>query len=109
MKNLFNAQGRLNRLRYFIYTIAISIVIAIVQAVVGDTESLILLLMLLVVSIVGAYVSICITIKRFHDLDRPGLHFLLLFIPLYNIYIALILLFKKGTVGSNKYGENPLA
>jgi uncharacterized membrane protein YhaH (DUF805 family) len=64
---------------------------------------------LLVLLIVAAYVSVCISIKRFHDLGKPGIHFLLLFIPLYNIYLGLVLLFKKGETGANAYGEDPLA
>ena len=47
-------------------------------------------------------------VKRFHDLDRPGTHYWLLLIPFYNIYLGLVLLFEKGTVGDNKYGPDPL-
>ena len=42
-------------------------------------------------------------VKRFHDLDRPGTHFWLLLIPIYGIYIGLLLLFKKGTEGPNRF------
>jgi len=48
-------------------------------------------------------------VKRLHDLERPGAHYWLLLIPVYNIYLALVLLFKRGTSGPNRYGDDPLA
>lgn len=51
----------------------------------------------------------CVTIQRLHDLNRPGSHWFLLLIPFYNIYLGLLLSFKKGTVGPNRFGEDPLA
>jgi len=48
------------------------------------------------------------TIKRLHDLDRPGSHYWLLLIPFFNIYLTLVLHFKKGTEGPNSYGPDPL-
>jgi hypothetical protein len=47
-------------------------------------------------------------VKRLHDLDRSGAHYWLLLVPLYNIYLALLLLFKKGTTGPNRFGPDPL-
>jgi uncharacterized membrane protein YhaH (DUF805 family) len=60
------------------------------------------------VSLAGLVVSSFITVKRFHDLNRPGWHYWLLLIPFYNLYLAIILLFKKGTAGPNTYGPDPL-
>ena len=48
-------------------------------------------------------------VKRLHDLDRPGTHYWYLLIPFYNIYLGLLLLFKRGTSGCNQYGDDPLA
>ena len=49
-----------------------------------------------------------VSIRRLHDLNRPGSHALLLFLPFYNIYLQLVLLFKKGTDGPNPYGPDPI-
>jgi len=56
----------------------------------------------------GIWAGICVTVKRLHDLDRPGWHWWLLAVPLYNIYLGFVLLFKKGTDGQNQFGWNPL-
>lgn len=48
-------------------------------------------------------------VRRFHDLGKPGKHFWLLLIPLYNIVLGLRLLFKRGQSGANQYGVNPLS
>ena len=66
------------------------------------------LLPLLGVVLGGTWAAIAITVKRLHDLDRPGWHFWLFMIPLYNFYLGLVLLFKKGTDGPNEYGHDPL-
>lgn len=47
-------------------------------------------------------------VKRLHDLDRAGSHYWLLLIPFYNLYLAGVLLFKRGTVGGNRFGGDPL-
>lgn len=59
-------------------------------------------LVAMAVMIVGALQSV----KRLHDLDRPGAHYFFLWIPLYNIYLALVLLLQQGTAGANKYGSS---
>ena len=48
-------------------------------------------------------------IKRLQDLDRPAWHYWLIWVPFYNIYLAIVLFFVKGTQGPNKYGPDPLA
>jgi uncharacterized membrane protein YhaH (DUF805 family) len=58
---------------------------------------------------VGNTLSALQIVKRLHDLDRPGTHYWLLLIPLYDLYLVLILLFKKGAGGPNRYGSDPLA
>ncbi len=52
--------------------------------------------------------SIFVTVRRLHDLNRPGGHYFLSFIPLYNIYLASLLVFMPGTCGRNDYGEDPI-
>lgn len=47
--------------------------------------------------------------KRFHDLNRSALYIFGMLVPLYNIYLGIILLFQKGTTGPNRFGPDPLA
>ncbi len=55
---------------------------------------------LLLVYLLGAFFLILQGIKRMHDVDKSGWYLL---IPIY----SLILAFTDGTVGQNKYGEDP--
>src|SRR5262245_55857022 len=99
MDDLFSLDGRINRLRYFgrtfvivliMYAIAIAVGFAI-GASGGDPN---------IAGLVGAVIGLGATVviafqavKRLHDLGRPGTHYWLLLIPLYNIYLGLVLLF----------------
>lgn len=110
--DLFTTQGRANRAWYLwhvvlddaaIFTAGISIF-----ALAGVLGMPFLALPGFGVIAAGVWAAICITIKRLHDLDRPGWHGLLFLIPLYNLYLSCVLLFVKGTEGANQFGADPL-
>jgi uncharacterized membrane protein YhaH (DUF805 family) len=113
--------GRYNRAKYFWTTLAIGIcfwvlisLIGLAADALGDepaTGGVIGLVIICLTIFPGAVVLQAFqTVKRLHDLDRPGWHFwLLYFVPFYNIYLHLVILFEKGTNGLNKYGPDPLA
>jgi APA family basic amino acid/polyamine antiporter len=44
-----------------------------------------------------------VTVRRLHDLDRPGRQFWLLFIPLYDLFVLAEMLFRPGTAAPNRY------
>ena len=50
--------------------------------------------------------SVAVTIRRFHDIGKPAIWAITMFIPLVNLIIALIFLTKVSD-GSNEYGEGP--
>ncbi|MFC1525249.1 DUF805 domain-containing protein [Candidatus Latescibacterota bacterium] len=103
-------EGRIGRLRYLGMmigaTIAGSVIVALWNVLVmpeveGGAGIAALFIILLFQSI--------FIVRRLHDLDRSGAHYWLLLVPVYNLYLGLLLLFKKGTVGLNRFGEDPLA
>jgi uncharacterized membrane protein YhaH (DUF805 family) len=49
------------------------------------------------------------SIRRLHDIDRPGWHLLFFAIPVYNLYLFLALLGVKGEEAMNPYGRRPEA
>lgn len=51
------------------------------------------------------YMSIVLMINRFHDLWKSGWNVLCMLIPLYNIYLAIILSFSKWKKIDNEYGK----
>lgn len=109
---LFSPSGRANRAWYFWHVILDDVLIftlfVALMVVTGLTGNPMLVLPAMGVIAAGLWAGIAITIKRFHDLDKSGWHFLLLGIPLVNLYFGWILLFKKGTYGANSYGADPL-
>jgi len=47
-------------------------------------------------------------VRRCHDLDKSGFWLLLGFVPCINFFWTLYLLCKRGTIGPNQYGEDPV-
>lgn len=109
---LFTTRGRVNRAWYFWHVMLDDLVIAGMGAALvfaSDTLALIFTLPMAGVVLAGAWAAIAITVKRLHDLGRPGWHVLLMAIPIYNIYLGLTLIFARGEEGDNEYGPDPLA
>ena len=108
-------QGRLNRAGYIWNVGAISVVLNIIFYMLmptmesGEIMSIVAFLFYFIISIEGIIIIAFQVVKRLHDLEKPGSYYWLLFIPFYNIFLAIILLFKRGTPGDNMYGPDPLA
>jgi uncharacterized membrane protein YhaH (DUF805 family) len=116
-ESLLSTYGRLNRQSYVLRLIGINVVVIGVAyaagyalgMTMGESAVEIAPIVGLAIGIAGTVVAAFQAVKRFHDLDRPGTHFWLLLIPIYGLYIGLVLLFKKGTDGPNQFGNDPLA
>ena len=110
--DLFSPQGRANRSWYLWHIVLDDLVMftaAIALMMIGGATNLPFIFVPAAgVMVAGIWAAVCITIKRLHDLDRPGWHWWLLMIPLYNMYLGLVLLFSKGTDGPNRFGSDPL-
>lgn len=97
-------QGRIGRWYYFLGVL---------------TTSALLLLLWIISNYLSAYIGITaylliippiwirtsIIVRRFHDLNKSGWWALLLLMPLVNFFVALYILFVKGSISSNKFGE----
>lgn len=106
-KQYLSLKGRLNRMRYFPLFLLIGIILDMINPTTQHLGNIYLFDISVIVTIVSIIIGLYITILRLHDLERPGTHVLLLLIPLYNLYLLLVLLFDKGTDGPNKYGKDP--
>ncbi|MGI9627985.1 MAG: DUF805 domain-containing protein [Longimicrobiales bacterium] len=108
---MLSFQGRANRAWYFWHGVLDNLVLltAIVLAVVvGVATNPLFGIPFVGVALATLWSGVAITAKRLHDLDRPSWQIVLFAIPLVNIYIGLIALFKQGTIGPNQYGPDPL-
>ena len=55
----------------------------------------------------GIWFTIAQDVKRLHDGDKSGWLVVLLLIPIVNFILGLYMLFADGTVGPNRYGNDP--
>ena len=98
-------KGRIGRNEFawsFFMFVMISIVCQICSP--PDDKSFIL-----ITGLVIGFANASLIVQRLHDLGRPGYHFWLIFIPIHNIiFILTVLCVKKGQIGANKYGLDPL-
>ena len=51
--------------------------------------------------------SLAVSVRRLHDIDKSGWTLLLGLIPIVGSIILLVFSCKAGTVGENKYGDDP--
>lgn len=115
MGSLFSMKGRIGRQQYFLLSIAVAVVTYLIAFLVGFIAGLAGTgqnaagVMGFVVGFAGGLVQAFLAVRRLHDLGKPGWHYWLFLVPLYNIYLALILLFAPGSTGSNEYGSSPAA
>jgi len=103
--NYVKFSGRAIRSEYWywvLFTVVGSIVAGIIDAVLGITviDPLFGLATILP--------SIAVAIRRLHDLDRTGWWILIGLIPLIGWIILIIWYCSRGTVGSNRFGPDPL-
>jgi uncharacterized membrane protein YhaH (DUF805 family) len=52
--------------------------------------------------------GLAVTVRRLHDLDRSGWWLLLGFIPLIGAIVLIVWFCKRGTIGPNRFGPDPL-
>lgn len=117
--DMFTLQGRWNRLnrqRYFGYSLLLTLLIFVLAFGLGMAGILTAEMMLthsmeinLGFMAVTLWPSICLSVKRLHDLDKPGWLWVLFIVPLVGFFLWIYLTFWKGTEGENQFGPDPLA
>ena len=109
----FSIRGRIPRSVYWAHRLVsyalLFLVISLVESRQPRIESLGLLTLipLCVAGIAWCVSSICVVVKRFHDMDCPGYFVLLLLIPIVSLIENLFLGFSSGTRGPNEFGPDP--
>lgn len=104
-KTLFlSPEGRINRKPYWMGLLVLMGTSFVIQILAGVAQSPAIGYL----SIVILVPAVMMAIKRLHDRGRSGWFYLLMIIPLVNIWIAIEILFLAGTPGPNRYGPDPL-
>lgn len=113
MNSFFTTSGRANRQAFLLRSLAIwsvcyglAFMIGLMMGLVGGTEDQ--------AGAVGGLLGAAFTViyifqavQRLHDLDRSGWHYFLLLVPFYNVYLSILMVFQRGTLGANAYGNDP--
>jgi len=120
--SIFSFKGRIGRLRYLAYGIGTSLVLMLVMMpIMGGTMlaggmvggeagmggmALIAMILFYVATLVF---SVMFGKRRLNDLNRSGWWFLLLFVPIVNLLMAIYVIFFPGAESSNNFGPAPAA
>ena len=104
---LFGVSGRIGRVRYIAYSIALSLIVFLVAAIVAGIVALADPNVAIAVGVIG-YLAIFViqflpAIQRSHDMNVTGWLSLIQLIP----FGVLVFWFAPGTRGENNYGKQP--
>jgi uncharacterized membrane protein YhaH (DUF805 family) len=115
LKKTFSFLGYSNRLEFFSYSLANVFLVFTVFFVVSLIDehfdvsarskgmiaySVLVVLLFIIIT------EIAVTVRRFHDLGMSGWYLLAMLVPIYNVYLGLVLLFKGGNPSENIYGTD---
>ena len=111
---IFSFAGRIGRMRYLAFSMVMVIAmyfatgivaaVALPQAANGMT---VMTLLIGLLSLVSLLLGFMFMIQRLHDMDACGWWSLLMFVPVVNALMGLVLLFAPGTRGDNRFGLQP--
>jgi uncharacterized membrane protein YhaH (DUF805 family) len=121
MNLLFSFQGRVNRARFWLVHLGIIVVEIAIFVIVGgaammaDPEAAMAAsrsttsLLTLVLFVPIFWISLAVTVKRYHDRNKSGWWIFIVFVPLIGaIWYFIEVGFLPGTSGPNTYGADPL-
>lgn len=109
----FTFSGRLNRKSYILRATLLSVIyfflLIVAVMIVNPRYEEDILLVYFIAGVPTFIPGLSLLVRRFHDTDHSGWWYFTVLIPIFNLYTLYLLFFKKGTAGSNRYGEDPLS
>ena len=108
-KLYFSFNGRIPRSTFWLkYQLPMLVITIIAFIIANPTSKDDIYAVVGFVTLLTIYPSIVVNVKRAHDRYRPWWFIILYLIPFIDIWIAIELLFLKGTTGINRHGRDPL-
>ncbi len=107
---LFSFDGRIRRSSFWIASLSMAMVFGLINMVVGAVlgASDIAFVLALLLAVPQIWASLALQVKRWHDRDRSGWWILIGLVPVIGGLWALVETgFLRGTVGPNRYGDEP--
>ena len=116
-QQIFTTQGRLNRLRFLKYYIAVTVMGAsatfvtscMATLLTGDPNGMLVKMITATWAVLATAGACMLMTRRLHDLDKNGGWFMVSFIPVVGLIFMAYLFFAEGTAGWNRFGADPLA
>lgn len=71
----------------------------------GSQESMVWALAFTLMGVVAIWAIFALSVKRVHDLGKPGAYALALFVPVISYIVFVVLCVMPGEPGPNRYGE----
>ncbi|MBJ2283931.1 DUF805 domain-containing protein [Pseudomonas sp. MF6755] len=116
--NVFTTQGRIGRLRYLAWTLALTVAMLVAAGIISTVGFAVATASPTIAVILGSLlgfalfvalvvVSVQIGVQRLHDLGWSGWLYLLNLVPLVNSVFPILLLVLPGNSGANQYGAPP--
>ncbi|QHW32962.1 DUF805 domain-containing protein [Paenibacillus rhizovicinus] len=105
LREYVNFSGRARRTEYWMYILisfVVSIILAIIDAILGADRLLSWLYSLAVL-----LPSLGVVVRRLHDIGRSGWWYLIILIPVIGAIVILVFTLLDSEPGMNKYGPNP--
>ena len=116
--------GRIGRMRYFVYAAGLTLLFYLVmgiaaalvipgimsagQSAIGVGAVIIgLIVMVGLIALMG--MSWGYMVRRLNDINASGWLSLLMLVPIANLVLGLVMLFKRGSEGRNQYGAAPVS
>lgn len=108
----FSVSGRVGRAAFFLGGLLVAVVQAFplyrfLLSPEGSPESVMWSMLALIAFVASLWSNIALAVKRLHDLDKPGLAALILFVPVISLVVFLVLCLFPGQPGPNRYGRHP--
>ena len=106
--------GRMRRSTYIanlvlnLIALFISIVFLILLLTAANVDYVAMGFLFVILYLTIAIWHVYITVYRLHDINQSGWLSFLIFVPLANLILTAILIFKKGDAGTNIYGPSPI-
>ena len=107
VKHYADFSGRANRKQFWLYALwlgVVYIVIGILSAALGEKAGTVLSALVGLALIVP---NLAITVRRLHDTDRSGWWVLITLLPLIGGLILFVFELLPGTLGANRFGNQP--
>ena len=102
--NYANANGRACRSEFWYWTLFNFIVQLIATLIVRATD---MSFISLVAGLALTFPSVCVGIRRLHDIGMSGWFYLISFIPLVGTILMIVWGVRDSQPGTNQYGPNP--